>query len=71
MFLYLVLTSKNVDHIFLQIKIAYQNSISNNGIIWRAAKKTVVGINNVMHKEQCENTLRIEAIECINNESLD
>ena len=57
--------------IFLAIKVAYQNSISNYGIIRRAAKKTVVGIYKVMYTEHCENTLRIEAIECINNESLD
>ena len=37
----------------------------------RAAKKTVVGIYKVMYTVHCENTLRIEAIECINNESLD
>ena len=27
--------------------------------------------NKVMYTVHCENTLRIEAIECINNESLD
>ena len=36
-----------------------------------AAKKTVVVFYSVMYTEHCENTLRIEAIECINNESLD
>ena len=46
------------------IKIAYQNSISNYGIIRRAEKKTVVVIYKVMYTEQCKNTLRIEAIEC-------
>ena len=33
--------------------------------------KTVVVIYKVMYTEHCKNTLRIEAIECINNESLD
>ena len=33
--------------------------------------KTVVVIYKVMHTEHCKNTLRIEAIESINNESLD
>ena len=56
---------------FLQIKAAYQNSISNYGIISRAAKKTVVVIYKVMYTEHCENTLRTKAIDCINNESLD
>ena len=36
-----------------------------------AAKKTVVGIYIVMYTVHCENTLGIEATECINNESLD
>ena len=31
----------------------------------------MVGNNEVMYMVHCENTLRIEAIECINNESLD
>ena len=31
----------------------------------------MVGIYKVMYMVHCENTLRIEAIECINNESLD
>ena len=56
---------------FKQIKVAYQNSISNYEIIRRAAKKTVVGIYKVMYMVHCENTLRIEAIKGINNESLD
>ena len=34
-------------------------------MIRRAAKKTVVGIYKVMYTVHCENTLRIEAIECI------
>ena len=33
--------------------------------------KTVVGIYKAIFTVRCENTLRIEAIECINNESLD
>ena len=33
--------------------------------------KTVVVIYKVMYTEQCKTTLRIEAIECVNNESLD
>ena len=33
--------------------------------------KTVMGIYKVMYTVHCENTLRIEAIKCINNESLD
>ena len=33
--------------------------------------KTVVGIYKVMYSVYWENTLRIEAIECFNNESLD
>ena len=33
--------------------------------------KTVVGIYKVIYSVHCENALRIEAIECINNESLD
>ena len=65
-----VLTSKKVDHIFRKSKLLIK-TISNYGIIRRAAKKTVVVIYNVMYTEQCKNTLRIEAIECINNESLD
>ena len=52
------------------MKVAYQNSISNYEIIRRAAKKTMVGIYKVVYKVHCENTLIIEAIECINNESL-
>ena len=65
--LYQVLTSKKIDH----IKVAYQNSVWNYEIIRRAAKKTVVGIYKVMYTVHCENTLRIGAIECINNESID
>ena len=38
--------------IFLAIKFAYQNSISNYGIMRRAAKKTVVGIYKVMYMVQ-------------------
>ena len=53
------------------MKVAYQNSVSNYEIIRRAAKKTVVGIYKVMSMVHCENTLRIKAIECIYNESLD
>ena len=53
------------------MKVAYQNSISNYGIIRRAAKKTVVVIYTAMYTKHCENTLRTEAIECIKNESLD
>ena len=34
-------------------------------MIRRAAKKTVVGNYRVMYTVHCENTLRIEAIECI------
>ena len=49
---------------------AYQNSLSIYGIIRRAAKKPVVVIYKVMYTEHYESTL-IEAIECINNESLD
>ena len=56
---------------FKQIKVAHQNSILNYEIIRRAAKKTVVEIYKVMYTVHCENTLRIEAIECIKNESLD
>ena len=37
----------------------------------RASKKTVVGIYKGMYMVHCENSLRIAAIECINNESLD
>ena len=33
--------------------------------------ETVVGIYQVMFTVHCENTLKIEALECINNESLD
>ena len=62
-FFYQVLTSKKVEYIFLQIKVAYQNSISNYGIIRRAAKKTVVVIFKAKYMENCEKTLRIEAIE--------
>ena len=60
--LYQVLTSKKVDHIF---------SISNLLIkpLFRI-KKTVVVIYKVMYMVHCENTFRIEAIECISNESL-
>ena len=36
-----------------------------------AEKKTVVVICKVMYAEYCENALIIEAIQCINNESLD
>ena len=68
--LYQALTSKKLI-IFFQIKVAYQTYISNYGIIRTAAKKTVVVIYKVMYTEHCENTSRIEAIECINNESLD
>ena len=64
--LYQVLTSKK----FI-IFLANQNSISNYEIIRRASKKTVLGIYKVMYTVHCEKTLRIEAIECINNESLD
>ena len=32
--------------------------------------ETVVGFYKVKFTVHCENTLRIEAIECINNESL-
>ena len=39
-------------------------------MIRRAAKKTVVGIYKVMYTVHFANTLRIETIECINNESL-
>ena len=31
----------------------------------------MVGISKVMYTAHCENTLRIEAIECIDYESLD
>ena len=34
-------------------------------------KKAVVVMYKVMQTEHCENTLRIKASECINNESLD
>ena len=40
-------------------------------IIRIAAKKTVVGVYKVMYTVHRENTLRIEATECINNEPLD
>ena len=40
-------------------------------MIRRASKKTVVEIYKVMYTVHCEKTLRIEAIECINIESLD
>ena len=40
-------------------------------IIRRAAKKTEVVIYKVVYTVHCKHTLRIEAIECINNESLD
>ena len=53
------------------MKVAYQNSISKYEIIRRAPTKTVVGIFKEMYTVHCENALRIEAIECINNESLD
>ena len=56
--------------IFLANQIAYQNFISNYEIIRRAAKKNVVGLYKVMYMVNCESTLRIEAMECINNESL-
>ena len=56
---------------FSKSKWLIKNSISNYWIIRRAAKKTVVVIYKAMYTEHCENTLRIEAIECINNESLD
>ena len=69
--LYQVLTSKKKLSYFKQIKVAYQNYISNYEIIRRAAKKTVVEIFKVMYSVHCEETLRMEAIECINNESLD
>ena len=68
--LYQVLTSKRVDHIFSKSKL-HIKTISNYEIIRRAAKKTVVGIYKVMNTVHCENTSRIKAIECINNESLD
>ena len=55
----------------MPIKVAYQNSISNYGIIRRAAKKTVAVIYKVMYTKHYENTLRIEAIERINNKSFD
>ena len=57
--------------LFLSNQSCLSNSISNYGIIKRAAKKTVVAIYKVMYTEHCEDTLRIEAIECINNESRD
>ena len=31
----------------------------------------MVGIYKVMYTVHCENTLRVEVIECINNESVD
>ena len=37
----------------------------------RVSKKTVMGIYKFMYTVHCENTLGIEAIKCINNESLD
>ena len=46
--LYQVLTSKK------QIKVAYQNYISNYEIIRRASKKSVVGIYKVMYTVHCE-----------------
>ena len=57
---------KKVEYIFSKPKL-----LINCEIIRRAAKKTVVGIYKVMCTVHCENTLRTEAIECINNESLD
>ena len=69
--LYQVLTSKKVDLIFIKSKLLIKTLFSNYEIIRRAAKKTVVGIYKVMYTVHCENNLRIEAIECINNESHD
>ena len=56
--LYQVLTSKKVEYFFSKSKLN-----SKYGIIKRAAKKTVVIIYKVMYTEQCEKTLRTEAIE--------
>ena len=36
----------------------------------KSSKKIVVVIYKVVYTEHCENTLRIKAIACINNESL-
>ena len=37
----------------------------------KESSKTMVAIYKVICTEHCEYSLRIEAIECINNESLD
>ena len=63
---YLQLLSK----IFIDSDFCH-NYLHNYWIIRRASKKTVVGIYKVINTVHCENTLRIEAIECFNNESLD
>ena len=59
----------------MNIFIANQSCLSKLYFeLWddkESSKKTVVVIYKVMYTEHCENTLRIEAIDCINNESLD
>ena len=68
--LYQVLTSKK-----LIIFLANQSCLSKHYFeLWDNkgdSKKTVVIIYKVMFTQNCENTLRIEAIKCICNESLD
>ena len=41
-------------------QVSYQNSISNYGIISRAAKKIVVVIYKAMYTEHCKNTLQLK-----------
>ena len=60
-----------VGNIFWQNIVTNQISISNYGLMNRAAQKTIVVIYRAMYTKHDEYTLTTEAIECIDNESLD
>ena len=68
--LYQVLTSEKVDYILASqscLSKLYFELWDNKG----EQQRKLLVIYKVMYTELCENTLRIEAFECINNESLD
>ena len=70
-FFYPFLTSEKLVIFFSKSKLLMKNSISNNGLMKRAARKTIVVIYRVMYTEHDEYTLGSEAIECSDNESLE
>ena len=54
--IFFLLTQNKVVYIIMQIEVVDQNSISNYGLMSRAAQKTVMFIYGVMFTEYCDCT---------------